>query len=127
MVNADNSIWYTSFRFLDPDQGNETYVINLNETINMICAYRTNTYSLMYHGINKFWWTMTINGYQCPAGGCDNGGGGGGGGNDSPTTLIVIGSVGGGLLVIALIVGGIMYMKKKKGASDEETPLNATD
>lgn len=121
-VNPDMSVWFTSYRSLDPNMGNETYVIPLNETINMIAAYRTNTSDLAYHWGNRFWWNMTITGYEY------SNNGGGGGGNTSPTALIVIGSVGGGLLIIAVIVGLIMYMKKKGAAqADGEEPLNNTD
>jgi hypothetical protein len=48
IVEADNSVHFTSTRQLDPNASPEDYVIVLNEYQNMIVAYKTNTYVLGY-------------------------------------------------------------------------------
>ena len=50
VVEADNSVHFTSTRLLDPNTSPEDYVIVLDEYMNMIFAFDTTTYVLDYHG-----------------------------------------------------------------------------
>ena len=74
-VLPDNSIHFTSYRALDPNVNTETYVIQLDTPINMILAYKADTYVLGYHGTSRYQWTMTLNSDGGSSGGGASGGG----------------------------------------------------
>jgi len=60
-INLDNSVSFTSTRFLNPNIGNETFVITLGVNIPMIYAFLPTSPNLSFHGqANTGSWTMNL-------------------------------------------------------------------